>query len=107
VLGVSGARDRRGRYGGLSRRDKLTLAVMVGVPMFLVGFFILLPTILSIVLSFTNWNGITAKYDFVGLKNFIILASDNDSLGPIKNTQLYKKEQRLQQLYSLLPMDSW
>ena len=48
------------RYSVLSRRDKLILGIMVGIPTFLVVFFILLPTILSIVLSFTSWNGIGA-----------------------------------------------
>ena len=80
VAGVardSGRPERRGRYSVLSRRDKLTLAVMVGVPMFLVGFFILLPTILSIVLSFTNWNGITplSSIEFTGTRNYETLFS--------------------------------
>jgi multiple sugar transport system permease protein len=63
---------RRGHYSVLSRRDKVTLGVMVGVPMFLVGFFILLPTILSVILSLTSWNGIKPidAIEFVGTRNY-------------------------------------
>ncbi len=45
---------------------------MVGIPAFLVLFFIWLPTLASVVLSFTNWRGITAitANNIVGLKNY-------------------------------------
>ncbi|MFN8621883.1 MAG: sugar ABC transporter permease [Chloroflexota bacterium] len=48
------------------------LVGMVAIPTFLVFFFILLPTILSIVLSFTSWNGIGGidKIKFVGFDNY-------------------------------------
>ncbi len=63
---------RRGHYSILTRRDKITMAVMVGIPTFLCLFFIWLPTIASVFLSFTNWRGITALTadNFVGLKNY-------------------------------------
>lgn len=67
-----GRPERRRRYSVLSRGDKLTLALMLGIPTFLVFFFVLLPTILSVVLSFTNWNGITPldRIEFTGTKNY-------------------------------------
>jgi ABC-type polysaccharide transport system permease subunit len=45
---------------------------MVGIPTVLVVVFILLPTIASIVLSFTSWNGIGGleAIEFIGLKNY-------------------------------------
>lgn len=60
------------RYSLLSRRDKITLGLMAGIPTFLVVFFILIPTIASIVLSFTSWNGIGGleSIKFIGLKNY-------------------------------------
>jgi multiple sugar transport system permease protein len=69
---VASAPQRKGRYSLLTRRDKLTLAVMVGVPTFLCLFFIWMPTIISIGLSFTNWRGIgpITGTNFVGLKNY-------------------------------------
>ena len=48
------------------------MALMVGIPTFLCLFFIWFPTILSVGLSFTNWQGygaITEK-NFIGLKNY-------------------------------------
>ena len=51
------------------------MALMVGIPTFLCLFFIWFPTILSVGLSFTNWQGIgelTAK-NFIGLKNYQVL----------------------------------
>jgi multiple sugar transport system permease protein len=66
------APSRRRRYSLLTRGDKLTLAVMVGIPTFLVAFFILLPTVASVLLSFTSWSGVGGldKIEFIGLKNY-------------------------------------
>lgn len=48
---------------------------MVAVPTFLVVAFILVPTILSILLSFTSWNGIGGldRIQYVGLDNYVNL----------------------------------
>ena len=64
---------RDGRYSLLTRRDKVVMGLMVGIPTFLCLSFIWLPTLASIGLSFTNWRGITADHrlkNFVGLKNY-------------------------------------
>jgi len=63
---------RKKRYSLLTRRDKITLWVMAGIPTFLVLFFILLPTVTSVLLSFTSWNGVGGidKIKFIGLKNY-------------------------------------
>jgi multiple sugar transport system permease protein len=71
--GVTASRPgRRRRYSPLSRGDRLSLAVMVGIPTLLVVVFILIPTAASIVLSFTSWNGIGGldAIDFIGFKNY-------------------------------------
>jgi multiple sugar transport system permease protein len=67
---VNGAKRRR--FSILTRRDKIVLTVMVGVPLFLHLALVWLPTIASVVLSFTSWNGIGGldKIKFVGLKNY-------------------------------------
>ena len=59
----------------LTRRDKLTLTLMVGIPTLLCLFLIWLPTVASVFLSFTDWRGITGltANNFVGLKNYITL----------------------------------
>jgi multiple sugar transport system permease protein len=63
---------RRRRYTLLTRYDKLLIALMVGVPLILDLLLIWGPTLASVVLSFTNWDGIggiTAN-NFVGVKNY-------------------------------------
>jgi len=63
---------RRRRYSVLTRRDKVMMALMVGIPTILFISFIWLPAIASFFLSFTNWRGITAltENNFIGLKNY-------------------------------------
>jgi ABC-type sugar transport system permease subunit len=63
---------RKGRYSLLTRRDKLTLGLMIGVPTFLCVSLIWLPTVASFALSFTNWRGIgpIEPTDIIGLKNY-------------------------------------
>jgi ABC-type sugar transport system permease subunit len=62
----------RRRYSLLTRRDKLVLGLMVGVPLFFDLALVWGPAIVSIFLSFTNWNGIGSPFDakVIGLKNY-------------------------------------
>jgi len=66
---------RRRRYSLLTRRDKFLLALMVGVPLTLDLVLIWGPTITSILLSFTNWDGISdlTGENVIGLKNYQFL----------------------------------
>ncbi len=61
----------------LSRRDMVILALMAGIPAFIHIFFVWVPTILSVLLSFTSWNGIGGldRIKVVGLKNYSDLVS--------------------------------
>src|SRR6478736_4382199 len=70
-LATDGA-QRRGRAVRLSSRDKLALTLMVGIPLVLVGGLIWFPTIASIVLSFTNWDGIggVTTAQWIGTENY-------------------------------------
>jgi multiple sugar transport system permease protein len=65
------ARVRR-RYSLLTRGDKVLLGLMVGIPAFLDIALIWGPTFASILLSFTDWRGISAitSDNIVGLKNY-------------------------------------
>ncbi len=78
VIPVS--RGRRGntrRFSLLTRRDRLTLTLMVGLPAFVHIFLIWVPTLGSILLSFTSWNGIGGleRIKWIGLKNYQVLAT--------------------------------
>jgi multiple sugar transport system permease protein len=61
----------------LSRRDKWVLALLLGVPAFVHIFLVWVPTLASIVLSFTSWNGIGGldRIKFVGIDNYRVLAT--------------------------------
>jgi multiple sugar transport system permease protein len=69
------ARGRKRRYTLLTRQDKILIALMVGVPLALDLILIWGPTLASVVLSFTNWQGIGAVTgkNFVGFKNYQFL----------------------------------
>ena len=63
---------RRRRRSVFSRSDRVVLALLIGVPSFIVVALVWVPTILSIILSFTSWNGIggISRIKFVGFRNY-------------------------------------
>lgn len=71
-VGSGSPRRKRRRFSLLTRTDKITIALMVAIPTTLVAVLVLLPTLASVVLSFTSWNGIGGfdKIEFIGLKNY-------------------------------------
>jgi multiple sugar transport system permease protein len=56
----------------LSAGDRLAVTLMVGVPLVVVVGFIWVPTVLSVVLSFTSWDGIGGidTIEWVGTRNY-------------------------------------
>jgi multiple sugar transport system permease protein len=72
VGAIAVAERPRRRYSLLTRRDKVILAIMVGVPLFFDLTLIWGPTIVSFFLSFTNWNGIGNLFDakIIGTANY-------------------------------------
>lgn len=68
----AGIRRRRRGIRILTTRDRVVIALMVGVPLALDLGFIWLPTIASVLLSFTTWSGIggLATAHWVGFKNY-------------------------------------
>jgi multiple sugar transport system permease protein len=75
VGGVAAVVMRTNRTAALSRRDRLTLGLMVGIPSAVLTIFILVPMVASLTLSLTSWNGIGGldKIQFIGLQNYIDL----------------------------------
>ena len=70
---LAAARPRR--YSLLTPADKLVLALLIGIPAFIHISLVWLPTIGSVLLSFTTWNGIGGldKIQFVGVRNYQVL----------------------------------
>ena len=63
---------RKHHYSLIGRGDKILLAAMVGIPLFVFVVLIWLTALASIVLSFTNYDGFD-PIKFVGLDNYIQL----------------------------------
>lgn len=90
--GATAKQGPRRRYSPFSRRDRLILALMVGIPTFVVVTFIALPTLFSIFLSFTSWTGIGGleTIQWVGLKNYQNLGIIPVSLDPLEFRGVYR-----------------
>ncbi|MFI5198754.1 MAG: carbohydrate ABC transporter permease [Candidatus Limnocylindrales bacterium] len=80
----SSPRKPRHRYSVLTRRDKIVLGLMIGVPVAFDLVFIWGPTVASIGFSFTNWQGIGAitADNIVGLKNYVFLFTEYTNFWP-------------------------
>ena len=67
----------KGRYHVLTRYDRRVLMAMVAIPLLLEIVLIWWPTVSSIALSFTNWDGVgdVGPQNFIGLKNYQFLFS--------------------------------
>jgi multiple sugar transport system permease protein len=67
--------ETKGRYHVLTRFDRRVLMLMVGIPLLLDVLLIWWPTLSSILLSFTNWDGVgdVGPQNFIGLKNYQFL----------------------------------
>ncbi len=55
----------------------------------LVLFIYLVPFIFSIVISLTNWNGISRSFNFVGIKNYIEIFQTKELQDVLKNNLIY------------------
>jgi multiple sugar transport system permease protein len=67
--------SRRKRYRGIDQLgglDRLVIILMVVVPTILLVWLVWFPAVASVVLSFTNWDGIgpLSSIKFIGLKNY-------------------------------------
>jgi multiple sugar transport system permease protein len=68
----------------LSTTDKLIVVLMVAVPAIIVTGLVWVPAISTIVLSFTDWNGIgnIADMNFVGTRNYVDVTSNYPPFAP-------------------------
>lgn len=68
------SKNTRRRRAAFSRQDRATLAGFIGVPTFLHVAFVWVPAIMTIMLSFTYWNGVAlSNIRWAGLNNYITI----------------------------------
>ena len=79
--GVPASTKPRRRYSLLNGRDKLVLTVMVGIPLAIFLVLIWGMTLVSFVLSFTDWDGVSA-IRFIGIGNYTYLFSGYPDFWP-------------------------
>ncbi|MDQ0031119.1 carbohydrate ABC transporter permease [Arthrobacter bambusae] len=74
---------KAGKVRRLTRRDKLVLGIMVGVPTLIQLLLVWLPTVFSIALSFTRWNGLDlSDLKGAGTDNYRFVVQDYPPFWP-------------------------
>lgn len=71
------------------QEKQMTIALFMLPAILLVGIFMFYPAIYGFYLSFTNWNGVTTSYKFIGFRNFIEMFQDDIFYLALKNTAIY------------------
>jgi multiple sugar transport system permease protein len=76
--------NRSRKVRRLSTADRVTVALMVGLPSVVVFGLIWLPALSSVMLSFTNWNGVGSLSgdDIIGLDNYTNVATNYPPFWP-------------------------
>lgn len=57
--------------------------------LFFFGISMFIPFLTGLNVAFTNWDGLSKNYDYVGFDNFRLMFSDKNLIVPIKNTIYY------------------
>ena len=70
-------------------RDSKDFWIFVGPALFAITMVVIIPFIIGIYYTFTNWNGANPQYDFVGIKNYTNLLKDVQFIYSLKITVLY------------------
>lgn len=71
------------------QRQRLVVAVCLGIPLLLLLVFTYLPVVNMFMYSFTKWNGFSPTKEFVGLENYITIFSNPDYFSVFKNSLYY------------------
>ena len=74
---------------GLIRSSKVTYFGFTIIPVRLYTYFYVFSVINGIRYSFTNWDGMSQNYDFIGFKNYILLMKNPNFWNSMKTTLLY------------------
>jgi multiple sugar transport system permease protein len=89
VTGVSVTTVRQRRRRGWTRYSSLTFYLFVSP--WLLGFLLLtaVPLAYALAMSFTNFDGLTSRWRWVGLRNYLELFDDSDAIASLVRTLAY------------------
>lgn len=75
---------RRGKLRSLSGTDKVVVSVMVAVPTLVVLVLVWFPALATVLLSFTDWNGVgdLSEIEFIGATNYVNVATNYPPFWP-------------------------
>lgn len=92
---------RRRRFVGVAQ-SKVLLVLAIPALLFY-GFAVVVPAIRGGVLAFTNWDGLSQTYDFIGIQNFVRIFTTDSSLDALRMTLVFALAVTvLQNLFGLL-----
>jgi raffinose/stachyose/melibiose transport system permease protein len=70
-------------------RSKNSANLMYIPALILFAVFVIYPLFSGLQIAFTNWNGFSSKYSYVGLQNFKTLFADKNFYRALRNTMIY------------------
>lgn len=76
LTAVKPSASRRRESAALIWRERLPGLIMAGPALILFVLMFIVPMILALVLSLTNWNGYSLRFDFIGLDNYLTAFSN-------------------------------
>jgi len=80
-------RPRKRRYAGVGRAKSLLVFAIPALAIY--GFAVVVPSLRGAFLAFTNWDGLSPSYDFVGFDNFVRIFTTESSLSALKMTLIF------------------
>ncbi|HOV62496.1 MAG TPA: sugar ABC transporter permease [Spirochaetia bacterium] len=82
------AREKKSLHS-LDRREFQVALVSVLIPFLIFFIFVYLPQLMNIFYSFTDWDGYSKKYNFIGLKNYFKFFTYTPMLSSIGNSFIF------------------
>lgn len=73
----------------MQREDRFWRILLLALPLSVFAVLVVWPLVSSFYYSFTNWNGFSSDYDFVGFENFAKIYTDRLFLGAAINTAIW------------------
>ena len=73
----------------LAKQRRRFILISLAIPVALLVAFVVVPAADLIRMSFTNWDGLSIKSDFVGLSNYVSMFHNADLWQSLKNNAVY------------------